>query len=107
MAIKLLLVLAVLSVTGCAPYGVIYSDTVSSYSRNFSATSNSSKQCQIKTHQLREPFTGYSISSEWTSDFILKEARNAGIKEISYIDKQNISVLFGIYRREKLIVYGD
>ena len=108
MVIKLLSVLTVVFlVAGCAPYGIIYSDTVSPYSRNFSLTSAGSKKCEIKTHQLREPFSGYNISSEWTTGYILNEARNAGIKEISYIDKQTISILLGIYKREKLIVYGD
>lgn len=34
-------------------------------------------------------------------------AREAGIETISYIDEQTISFMFGMYRRNRLYVYGQ
>lgn len=100
--------MAALLLAGCAPpYGLIYSDTVAPYSTKFNETPAGTRRCVISSHQIREPVTGRNIYAEWTSSFILNEARKAGITEIYYMDKRTLSVLFGIYRRESLLIYGD
>lgn len=71
------------------------------------ATPAGTKRCVITSHQIKEPVTAGSIRVEWTSSFILSEARKAGIKDIYYMDKRTLSVLLGIYKRESLIIYGD
>jgi hypothetical protein len=93
--------------SGCAPYGAIYSDTISPYTENFRATPVGSKRCVIHDYQLREPLTRLRLSAEWTTDVIVNETRKAGITEIYYMDIRTVSVLFGIYRQKSLLVYGD
>ena len=93
--------------TGCAPVGLLYSNTVVPYSEEFNATSVGSKSCTIKANQIKEPVTGYSLSAEWTTSYILQEAKKAGISDIDYIDKRTLSILNGLYRHETLIVHGD
>lgn len=99
--------LAALLLTGCAPIGIIYSDTVIPYSKRYKETPVGSKRCEINTHQIREPISGYNIYTEWTTGYILSEARKAGISEIYYMDKRTISILLGVYRRDTLIIHGD
>ena len=106
MAIRLIILIALL-LSGCAPTGIIYSDTVFPYSKNFNTTPVGSKKCEINMHHVKEPISGYNIYVEWSTDYILTEARKAGIKDIYYIDKRIFSILKGIYKRETLIIYGD
>jgi hypothetical protein len=96
--------LAALLFTGC---GAIYSNTVVPYTTSYSETPIGSKRCEINTHQVKEPISGYSIYAEWTTGYILNEAKRAGISEIHYMDKRTLSILLGIYKRETLIIYGD
>jgi hypothetical protein len=107
MVIRLLTLSIAVLVSGCAPKGIIYSDTVVPYTKNFSLTPVGSKKCEVQKYQLKEPVTGYNITAEWTTDYILNKAHDAGIKEINYIDKRTISVLMDVYKRETLIVYGN
>jgi hypothetical protein len=106
-AIKTASLLATLLLSGCAPFGAIYSDTVVPYSTRYKETPIGTKRCEINTHQVKEPFSGYSIYAEWTTSDILNEAKKAGINEIHYMDLRTLSILLGIYKRETLIVYGD
>jgi hypothetical protein len=99
---------ATLFLAGCSfPPAIIYSDTTAPYSTKFIETPVGTKQCEIHSHQVKEPTTGYNIYAEWSWSQILNEARKAGITEIHYMDKRTLSILNGIYKRESLIVYGD
>ena len=99
--------LALTTLAGCAPVGLIYSNTVTPYSEEFDATSVGTKSCAIKANQIKEPVTGYSLSAEWTTSYILQEARKAGISDIYYIDKRTLKILNGLYKHETLIVHGE
>ncbi|MCU0598912.1 MAG: TRL-like family protein [Desulfobacterales bacterium] len=44
---------------------------------------------------------------EWSLDLIESAANQAGITEFTCIDMQTFSVVLGIYKRERLIVYGN
>jgi hypothetical protein len=111
MAIKyLFLLLAWFVIAGCAspaPYGLIYSNTIVPYSTSFDVTPAGSKSCEINFYQVREPVTGYNMYAEWSTGYILTEARKAGINTINYIDKKSLSILGGTFKRESLIVHGD
>ncbi len=98
------LLVATFLLSGC---GLLYTNQIEPYSGKFDRTPVGTKRCVITSHQIKEPVTGASIYVEWTSSFILSEARKAGIKDIYYMDKKTLSVLLGIYKRESLIVYGD
>jgi hypothetical protein len=99
--------LGVLLLTGCAPFGLIFTNTVVPYSKEFKGTQVGTKRCVINNYQVKEPVTGFNLYAEWSTSFILDEARKAGIKDIYYIDKKTLSILGGVYKRESLIIYGD
>jgi TRL-like protein family len=98
---------ALLALAGCAPVGLLYSNTVIPYSEEFHVTPVGTKTCAIKANQIKEPVTGYGVSAEWTTSYLLREAKKAGISDIDYIDKRTLSILNGLYKRETLIVHGD
>jgi hypothetical protein len=114
MAIRYLFaLLAALLLAGCSglgsslAQGQLYTNVVQPYATDFHATPVGSKRCVLDEHQLREPVSGYGVSVEWTSGRILAAAREAGITRISYTEMQTVSFLLGIYRRQRLLVYGD
>ena len=101
------LLLVALVLTGCAPLGLLYTDTVVPFSKKFDETPIGTKRCVIDSHQIKEPITRYNIYAEWSLSYILNEAKKAGISDIYYMDKRTLSILFGIYKRESLLIYGD
>ena len=106
MAIKTgVLVLAMTVLMGCGTTGLIYTNTVVPYSKQFKETPVGSKCCVLEDHRVRLPFTGFN--AEWTMEYILKEARKAGINDIYYIDVKTESFVLGIYTRKSLYIYGD
>jgi hypothetical protein len=102
-----LFLLVSLVFAGCAPLGLLYSDTVAPYSTKFHETPIGTRRCVIDSHQIKEPITRYNIYAEWSMSYILNEAQKAGINDIYYMDKRTLSILFGIYKRESLLIYGD
>ena len=99
----------ILALSGCVtpPYGFLYTRKVVPYTREFRETPVGMKQCVVREHQIKEPFSGYSMYVEWSAGYLQSEAKKAGITTIHYVDKETLSLLFGIYKRESLIVYGD
>ena len=93
--------------TGCGTFGIIYSKTVVPYSEEFKETPVGSKSCIIEDYQLTEPLTTVPLAAEWSTNYILTEARKAGINSIYYIDIKTVSILLGIYKHNSLIIYGN
>ncbi len=89
------------------PVDLFYSHTGIPYSEEFLGTPVGIKTCVIKANQIKEPVTGYSLSAEWPTSYLLQEVKKAGISEIDYIDKRTLSILNGLYKRETLIIHGD
>jgi hypothetical protein len=86
---------------------LLYTNAVVPYSAKFNATQAGAKRCVLNDYQVKDPVTGFSIYTEWTTSYILNEARKAGIQEIHYMDMKTLSILNGLYKRESLIIYGD
>jgi TRL-like protein family len=109
MAIKLiaLFLLCVSVLTGCGTFGIIYSNTVIPYSEEFRETPVGTKRCVIEDYQLSEPLTRVTLAAEWSTNYILAEAKKAGIKDVYYIDIKTVSILLGIYKNKTLIIYGN
>lgn len=114
MAIRFpLLLLLALPMAGCAllpdstVVGQLYTNIVEPHSTDFRNSPVSSKQCFLDEHQIREPVSAYGITVEWSSDRILAAAHRAGISRISYTELQTVSYVFGIYRRQRLVIHGE
>ena len=103
------LLLTCLVFMGCArpDAGILFTYKVAPQSKNFNRTSVGSKKCIVDEHRVREPVSGYGVTVEWSSDLIMTAAQKAGINEIYYTEMQTVSFLYGIYRRRRLIIYGD
>jgi hypothetical protein len=96
------LLAALVALTGC-----IYTNTVEPYTKIFNETQAGTKSCEINYYKIKEPVTGYNMYAEWTTSYILSEARKAGIKNIYYMDLKTLSILGDTFKRESLIIYGD
>lgn len=107
MATRLIPFLFLAILAGCAPTGLLYTGVVTPYTSSFDAAKIGTRKCDITEHKIKEPVTGTGIRIEWTWGKIQEEARTAGIREISYIDRKTQSFLFGIYKRETLVVHGE
>lgn len=105
--------MALLVLSGCSGIGSsslqgnIYTNVVQPYSTDFRDSPVGSRRCVLDEYQFREPVSGYGVSVEWTAGRVLAAARQAGISRISYTEMQTLSILMGIYRRQRLIIYGD
>ena len=108
MATKLLFWAAALLITaGCSVPGRLYTNTTEPYTKNFDLTPVGTKTLVLKDYRLKEPISGYSISAEWTTDYILTAAGRAGITNVYYADLHTFALFLGIYKRKELIIYGD
>ena len=102
-----ILLLAVPFLTGCAAPGLLYTNMVLPYTTNFDNTPVATNRCVLDTHQIREPVSAYGLAAEWTTGDFAALAREAGIATPRYADIRRFSVLYGLYRRNSIIVYGD
>ena len=93
-------------ISGCAP-GFIYTHITVPVSVNMKYTPVRTKRAEIKTNQLKEPFTGLGISAEWNSRAIGDAVKKIGLKNIYYADMEILSILGGIWREQKILVKGD
>lgn len=100
---------AALLLGGCAysPPGKLYTKTVRPYMTDFDHTPVGSRRCVLDEHRIREPFSGHGVSVEWSESVIRAATRECGITVLTHSDEEMFSVLFGIYSRRRLIVYGD
>ncbi|MFQ5780386.1 MAG: hypothetical protein ACE5HN_06315 [Nitrospiria bacterium] len=99
----------ILLLTGCAGsiQGLLYKNVIRPHSTNFENTPIGTKRAFLDEYKVSEPFSGFKITAEWSTDAIKAEAIKAGITNIAYTDEQTLSILFGLYRRRRLIIYGD
>ncbi|MCD6288356.1 MAG: hypothetical protein J7M12_04500 [Candidatus Hydrogenedentes bacterium] len=105
MATKLFSVcLLILMATGCATQGLLVTDVTRPLMTDFDKTPVGNKKCVMDTHLIREPF--FHSSVEWTDNTIEPRIKRAGITELRHADLHTFS-LFGIYRRQSVVVYGD
>jgi hypothetical protein len=85
---------------------MIYTNITTPYStwyktKDHKGTPVGTKECTIDDYTVR-----YYASVEWTVDVILQEAKQAGMKEIYYIDLKTLSIL-GVFQHNYYIVHGD
>jgi hypothetical protein len=102
-------IVLILSATGCSGLatGLIYTEVVRPYSYDYHDTKVGTKQCIFDSHSIKEPVSGYGVRVEWSLEEIQYAASQAGISEITCIDEQTLSILLGIYKRQRLIIYGN
>ncbi len=87
--------------SGCG-IGLIYTHKVEPLNPNMHRTemARTSGQGDIKQIAL------YGISVTWDDDSIGSIARERGLTELYYADREILSVMFGIWKQETIHVYG-
>jgi hypothetical protein len=98
-----------LSGSGCfSPDGILITRTTAPYELPTDRTVlKATKSCSVDITQLREPVTQAHLSVVWTSRVVVDAASRAGISDIRYADLQTFSVLNGVYKRQRLVFYGE
>lgn len=106
MAIKscFLTVLLLMS-QGCVR-GAIYQDITVPFSVDMDRTPLDLNTGTASLHRLREPFSGAGVGVEWNSYGFGDASVQGELKEASIADLRQQSVLFGIWRRDTLILRG-
>jgi hypothetical protein len=99
--------LIIVFAAGCSVSGKLYTKSVMPFSEDFNNTPAGSKFCVVDRPRITEPITGYDIYVEWTEGKIVDAARRAGMTKIYYADEETFSILFNLYERKRLILYGD
>jgi len=103
MAFKFFVVLLLFGLSGC---GIIYTDVTEPYVMNMSHTPRPERTVKLGTSQLKAPVTNLNLSAEWNSRAIGDAARKNGLTDIYYADIRTQSVLFGLWSRKTILVYG-
>lgn len=94
-------------IASCAGCGLLYTNKVEPYSTEFRNANVGTKEAIVTSYEIKEPFSRAGLYAHWDTDTIAKAARQAGIKDILYVDKRTFSLLFGIYKRETFIISGQ
>jgi len=93
-----------LGLGGCLN-GLLYTDVTRPLMRNLRGQPVGAKRGELDTKQLQDPlFTGISVS--WDSNAIGDIAKEFGMTEVYSADLRTVSVLFGLFGQETVIVLG-
>ncbi len=99
-----LIAAAVLSISGCAGRGLIYTHTVEPLTRNHRSTTivQSSAKGSIKRFDIRIA----PLDFEWSTNAIGDIARKHGMKEVYFADQETLS-FFGVWTQRTVRIYGQ
>ena len=102
-------VLVALLSSGCGiiSRGVIYTDTVQPLCKDVRGTTLGSTESRGSSKRIEIPTTRVDIGAEWDSRAIGDIAQKHGMKTLYGCDSRRQSFLFGLWRRDEVIVYGD
>lgn len=96
-----------LSACGVVPRGVLYTDTIQPLCTDLRGTTLGSKVGRGDSKRIEIPTTSIDLTAEWDSRAIGDIAKQHGITTACGCDSRRQSFLFGIWRRDQVIVYGD
>ncbi len=100
---------------GCMSVGTVDSSTLRGLAikyvrvpltEDLSETPVSFRHCEGKIVQVKEPVSGYGIYARWSSNAILDIARRCGMERVYFADLE-IFNFFGIWKHEKVYIYGE
>ncbi len=109
------LCLLLLFLTGCLSVGRISNRTLTGllftkikvpYTVNLDNTPAGLNPSEGKVLQINEPFSGYGFYTRVDSNAIGDIAQKHGLKKIYFADLEIFSIL-GIWRHEKIYIYGE
>lgn len=98
---------AVISGCGMISRGILYTDTTQPLCKDARGTILGDVTSRGSSKRLQIPTTRVDIGAEWDSRAIGDIAREHGMKTVYACDSRRQSILFGLWRRDEVIVYGD
>ncbi len=109
MAGKILTVVLAVTLSGCGVIsrGIIYTDTKQPLCKDLRSTTLGSKTASGSSKRVEIPTTRVDIGAEWDSRAIGDIAKEHGITTVHGCDSRRESILFGIWRRDEVIIYGE
>ena len=108
--LSLLFGIATLWLSGCTysyGYGWLYTDVRLPRSTDFHATPVGSKSFCVNQYRIKEPVTGYDLTTEWDTSEIKTAATKAGVKQIYYSETHIQSYLGECFKKTQIFFYGD
>ncbi len=109
MVSRLLTLGCVLFLSGCGVItrGIIYTDTTQPLCKDLRGATLGSKAASGSSKRVEIPTTRVDIGAEWDSRAIGDIAKGHGITVVHSCESRRQSVLFGIWRRDEVIIYGE
>ncbi len=87
--------------------GCLYSNVTLPLTHDFNNTKIGAKRIVLDERSVSSRLVGADISIAWSEDLIIQEAKNAGMQELSFAEQRILSIFFGTYIHQELIIYGD
>ena len=106
MATKSILLAVLLLISQGCVRGVIYQDITVPFSVDMNRTPLDLDTGTASLHRLREPFSGAGVGVEWNSYGFGDASVQGELAQASIADLRQQSVVFGIWRRDTLILRG-
>jgi len=101
------LLVAGLSGCGVVSRGVLYTDTIQPLCKDARGTILGEKRGSGSSKRVEIPTTQIDITAEWDSRAIGDIAKANGISTVYSCDTRRRSYLFGVWRSDEVIVYGE
>ena len=98
---------AAISGCGVITRGVIYTDTIQPLCTDARGTTVGSKRASGSSKRVEIPTTRVDIGAEWDSRAIGDIAKANGITTVYSCETRRQSILFGLWRRDEVIIYGE
>jgi len=94
---------------GCLrPRGIVFSNVTVPYYLPYAGTTvKASKSCRVDITQLKEPFSRAGLSVMWTNKEVKDAMLKSGMSQLNYADIRTLSILNGVYQRQRIIFYGE
>lgn len=109
LVVKTITVMVAVALSGCGVItrGIIYTDTTQPLCKDARRTTLGSKSGSGSSKRVEIPTTRVDIGAEWDSRAIGDIAKEHGISVVHSCESRRQSVLFGIWRRDEVIIYGE
>ena len=95
-----------LSLTACT-VGVVYTEKTEPLTTNMHNAEYVLGTALSDMFSVKEPITGAGIRGEWANLALGQTAKINGLDTINYADLRTKSILFGLYEKTTVMVYGQ
>ncbi|MEN9844951.1 MAG: hypothetical protein RIS36_98 [Pseudomonadota bacterium] len=106
---KLVTMVVAVTLSGCAVInrGIVYTDTTQPLCKDLRSTTLGGRSASGSSKRVEIPTTRVDIGAEWDSRAIGDIAKEHGMTTVHGCDSRRESILFGIWRRDEVIIYGE